>query len=203
MSPNPRRRTYLIRRPEQIEALVSPLRQLIVDTLEYHGPCTIAALGHELGRPADSLYYHVRKLLHVGLLVERGHRKSGLKDESVYDVPANRMELRYLPGDHGIAARVLKAAKATARLAERDFRAGLGSGRAVTSGGRRNLWSARRMGWLSNADLEEVNRLLWRLDVLLEKPRSPRRNRLCALTWILAPLQPRTRAARKAPHGKI
>ena len=203
MNPNPRRQIYLIRRREQIGALVSPLRQLIVDTLQNRGPSTIAELGHEIGRPADSLYYHVRMLLRVGLLVERGQRKSDLKNGSVYDVPANEMELRYVPGDHRIAALVQKAARATVRLAERDFYSGIHSELAVTSGLRRNLWSYRRMGWLGHAELEEVNRLLRRLDVLLERPRSKRRNRLCALTWILAPLQPRTRALGNPPRAEI
>ena len=75
-------------------------------------------------------------LLHVGLLAERGHRRSGSKDESVYDIPADGMELKYVPGDLRIAAQVLKAAGSTVRLAERDFRAGLGSGKAVTSSGK-------------------------------------------------------------------
>jgi hypothetical protein len=50
------------------------------------------------------------------------------------------------------------------------------------------LWVARGKGWVGAAELTEINTLLTRLSSLLQQPRSPRRQRLVALSWVLAPV---------------
>src|SRR3954463_6659873 len=54
----------------QIRALASPIRQDILDAVTAIGPCSVAQLAVALGKPADGLYYHIRRLLDVGLLME-------------------------------------------------------------------------------------------------------------------------------------
>ena len=85
-----RGRTYRIRRTEQIEALASPVRQEIVDALQVSGACPIAEVAAQLGRAPDSLYYHVRHLERVGLVVRRGVRRNGQRDEALFGVPGAR-----------------------------------------------------------------------------------------------------------------
>ena len=60
-----------IAEPRQIRALASSTRQDIVDTIAAIGPCSVAELARALGRSADGLYYHIRVLTRVGLLVAR------------------------------------------------------------------------------------------------------------------------------------
>src|SRR5262245_47733719 len=65
-------RTGRITGATAVAALASPVRQEIIDTLEALGGATIAELAGALGRPADGLYYHVRRLVRAGLLVGAG-----------------------------------------------------------------------------------------------------------------------------------
>ncbi|HYV40165.1 MAG TPA: helix-turn-helix domain-containing protein, partial [Thermoanaerobaculia bacterium] len=62
-------RTYSITRPDQLAALASPVRQEIVDVLAGMPRAPIAAIAAALGRPANGLYYHVRELVRVGLVL--------------------------------------------------------------------------------------------------------------------------------------
>jgi len=77
------------------------------------------------------------------------------------------------------------------RTAERDFRAALGRDGLAVTGRRRELWAGRSKGWLSPADLERVNALLAELGTLLSRGPSRTRNRMFALTYALAPAEPR------------
>ena len=68
MPPKTSRANREISSPRQIRALISPVRQDIVDTVEAAGPCSVADLACLLGMPADGLYYHIRCLTRAGLL---------------------------------------------------------------------------------------------------------------------------------------
>ena len=78
MKKQPARPLFPVRERAQIEALASPARQEVADGLQAIGPCSIADLADLLGRAPDSLYYHVRKLEKVGLVVARGTRETGV-----------------------------------------------------------------------------------------------------------------------------
>jgi len=171
-------------------ALVTPVRQEIVDVLEAAGPSSVARLAELIGRPADALYHHLRRLERVGLVtVER--RKQGRHVFAVYDVVSRPLRL----ARHG--ADVTAVMGAAQRQAWRDFRAALASGAGVSDGPRRTLWGSRSRGWLSRAQLQRVNRLLTELcDTLRAGEPAPGRLPV-SLTFLLAPAPPRRRAARK------
>ena len=57
---------------------------------ERRAPLMLVELADQLGRPADALYYHVKTLLGVGLLIEAGTAGEGRSEGAVYR----------LPGDH-------------------------------------------------------------------------------------------------------
>ena len=90
---------YLIKRPEQIELLASPLRQEIVDAVRAMGTCSARELAVELGTSPDSLYYHLRKLVAVGLLVSEGKRSATRRHEEVFRTPGDSMRAVYDLGD--------------------------------------------------------------------------------------------------------
>ncbi len=83
------------------------------------------------------------------------------------------------------------------RVAGRDFTRALADPSSIVEGPLRELWAARNKGWVGDAELAEINRLLLRINTLLRRPRSPTRDRLVALSWILAPVdaKPARRAA--------
>lgn len=190
--------------PDQIRALSSPVRQEIVDTLAaLGGEATVADLAEQLGRPADGLYYHLRVLAASGLVrecpaaqgLERRFRLAGEGDQP--------LRLAYRTGSEGNLPAVSGFARALLQVAGHDFEAALELQGIAVDGPRRELWTARNKGWLSPADLEEVNRLIERLNSLVSQPAAAGRDRLLSFAFVLAPINPRPkRRATSTPSSR-
>lgn len=186
----PSRKPATIRRPEQAEALVSPVRQEIVNALSAAGPSTVAQIARLLGRRPDTLYYHVAALERVGLLVRSGRVRAGKRFGVVYDVPARpiRIERGGAVSDEAIA----RVVRASLRLADRDFRRALKEGAAVTHGPGRNLRGGRVKGWIDEADLPELNDLIARICDILERGEPRPGARLQSFSYVLTPVRQHT-----------
>lgn len=183
---------FAVSQPRQIAVLASPIRQDIVDTVTAIGPCSIAEVAQALDRPADGLYFHVRRLLGAGLLRAVGAREGADRGTLRVDVPRRQMHLSYEPGNPRRRTAVVRVIGSMLRSAERTFRDALRPDIAVTSGLRRNLWAGRSLGALSARELEEVNRLLLRLAAVMRAGRSDRgrargKRTLYELSFVLAP----------------
>jgi len=193
-------RTALIEDADEIALLASPTRIEIVDTLEALGDAaSVAELAAAVGRPADSLYYHLRQLAEGGLIEEvaapdgRRYRSRTRKGD--------RLRLRYRPGATANADAVGRVAASVLRVAGRDFARALADPDTVVEGPRRELWAARGKGWVDAAELAEINRLLARLMELVQKPATERpRGRLVALSWVLAPVEAKPARRAAAPR---
>ena len=200
-----RLRTGRIAAPSTIAVLASPIRQELLDTLEaLGGVATIAELAEQLGRPADGPYYHVELLRRAGLFVAapRGRSRAG-RSERRYRTPVRAGEhfgIAYRPREPRNAAAVRGVVGGMLRIARRDFDRAL-TGDVTVTGPHRELWAARGTGWVSDAELAELNRLLIRLAGHLRKPRGGARQRLISLCFVVAPMTPRPtrRAAPAAP----
>jgi hypothetical protein len=188
-----------------IAILASPIRQEVIDTIEaMGGSATIREVAEQLGRPADGLYYHVEILRRGGLLVASNGRSKAGRGERRYRIPVasgDELGLVYRPGDRRNAAAVRGVVRGMLRIARRDFDAALARPDVVAAGDRRELWAARSTGWVSEADLPEINRLLARLTKRVRRPRGAGRKKLISICYVLAPLpvRPRRRAARRRP----
>ena len=188
------RRVYDIERPEQMAALASSVRQEIVDTVHSLGPCSIREVAHELGRPADGLYHHVRQLLRVGLLIDAGERPAARRPEALVATPTQGvLRLRYDPSDPDNAEAIGKIVTSMTRVAERDFRNGFAPELARCSGPRRNLLAGRQKAWLTGEQVREVNQLLARLQEIFTESHSVAEGDLHSLTFVLAPIAPSER----------
>lgn len=73
-----------------------------------------------MGRSASSIYYHVHRLVEVGLLRESGR---GGRGEVLYEAVRSTVELS--PDDGGSADAILRTMSAAFRMAERDLEAAL------------------------------------------------------------------------------
>ena len=60
----------VVERPEQLASLTSPVRVQLLELFGLWGPCAVSDIASHMDRAPDSLYYHVRKLVQVGLLVQ-------------------------------------------------------------------------------------------------------------------------------------
>src|SRR3954467_15721721 len=86
-----------ISKAPQIRALSSPIRQDILDAVTAIGPCSVAELAAVIGKPADGLYYHIKRLVGVRLLEQVTADGTG-RAELRLDV-AHRFHLEYRPAN--------------------------------------------------------------------------------------------------------
>ncbi len=179
--------TYLIRRADQQAALTSPLRLEIMEHFLVAGPAAVDEVAARMGRAPDSLYYHVRMLLKVGLLRPRGSRKSGKRDKKLYAVVAPRIELPCR--SDSATETTMKTVASAFRMAEREMRASLESGRFEEHGRYRDFFAARVRSDLSRAALAEVNRHLKAIEDTFsgELRTAPANGTSCSLTVALLP----------------
>jgi DNA-binding transcriptional ArsR family regulator len=184
--------------PRQSAVLVSAARQEIVDVLARMGTVSVAELAATLGRPADALYYHLRALVRVGLVLRAGSRKSAIGTEALYRTIATELHLRYPSeaSDRDGTRSVSAIVSSMLRLGIRDFRRALESGNARVAGPSRELWALRVTGWLSPDDVRDVNRQMRRLRSAVWKPKG--KGRLYGVTVLLTPLDHRGRNTRRA-----
>lgn len=175
---------------EQIALLASPVRQDLVDTLEaLGGEADVAAVAAQMGRPADGLYYHFDLLAKAGLL----QRVEGAGNARRYRLGRGRgasLKLDY-GKDAESGEAVGRVVDKLLQAARRDFRAALQDPAVVKDGPERELWAGRNKGWVNARDLAEANRLLSRLQQLLQGPRRAGRDQLVSLSFVLAPLPAR------------
>jgi hypothetical protein len=162
----------------------------------------VAELAVAMGRPADGLYYHLRQLAGGGLIDEvplpagRAYRTRTR--------PGRRLSLRYTPGKNANARAVRRVAASIARVSERDFARALGQPETVADGPARELWAARAKGWVGEAELHEINRLLGQVYDVLHRARTAERDRLVAVSWVLAPVdaKPARRESARRPRRR-
>jgi DNA-binding transcriptional ArsR family regulator len=181
---------YIIRSKRQMRALAAPTRQEIVDVLPGMGTVSVAELATALGRPADSLYYHLRMLKRVGLVLSAGSRRLNGRRETLFRAVAPEMSLCYELGRKGNGSQVNAIIGSMLRLAMRDFSNGFKSGEASVSGPNRELWALRKTGWLSQAQIAQANRSMEKLMRIMDAPEP--NGRLYAVSIVLTPLSRRS-----------
>ena len=182
----------LISEPEQLEALVSGVRQDIVDTLASTTESSVRELSRHLGMRPSALYYHMTELERVGLVSRHPSGLDGTRSSATYSACEPRLEIEYRLDDEENRSVLARIARSILRLARRDFERGLRDPAAIAKGPTRNLWAARGKAWLSEADLERANELLAELsEIFSQKPRTD--GTLCAITWVVTPTADRSR----------
>jgi len=182
---------YLIRGETQLRALTAAARQEIVDVLEQMGTISVAELAVALGRPADSLYFHLRALVRAGLVRHAGHRERSGRREALYRTVKPELQLGYQPRNATNRREVSAIVASMLRLANRDFRRSFQGGRVVVSGAHRELWAWRKVGRLSHATLAQLNHRIQELAQDVSASRG--RGRLYGVTVILTPLDHRNK----------
>jgi hypothetical protein len=149
-----------------------------------------------LGRPADALYFHLRALTRVGLVRNAGYRTRRGGKEALYCTVAPELKLKYELHDGANRKGVCAIVASMLRLANRDFGRSLQRGNVRVSGAHRELWSFRKVGRLSSAQVAKLNQ---RLKGLVQDICAPRgHGRLYAVTVVLTPLDHRNNVETRA-----
>ncbi len=184
-----RKGTLRIRTPEQLRVLGAPATLEVFESLQSSGPGTMAQVGERLGRKANTLHYHVRKLVRLGLVRAVDTRRSGARTETVYDVVADHFEGPTAPRDPALRKASTDVVASLLRLATRDYmRAAEDPGHLTRNGRHRNILVERHKAWLTPQALADVNRHLRAIQEIAHRHREPGRGQLCAMTVVMTPL---------------
>jgi DNA-binding transcriptional ArsR family regulator len=183
---------HLVKDKPQLAALASGVRQEIVDVLPRLGTVSVAELARALDRPPDALYYHIRALLRVGLVVEVGSSRDGRRREALYRAVAPQLELRLEPRTPAREAAASAIVTSMMRMGIRDYQRAIGREDFVVSGPDRDVWALRTTGWLTPEKVKKVVRSIQRLQADVSAPKGP--GRLYGLTLAFVPLPQRGRA---------
>jgi DNA-binding transcriptional ArsR family regulator len=193
-------RIHVIESPQQLRALASAARQEIVDVLSRMGTVTVGELAATLGRPADALYYHLRVLVRVGLVIPVGSSTKRGRQEARFRTVAPELHLRYSANESGKVRDTSAIVSSMLRLGIRDFHRTLQGTNARLSGVDRELWALRATGWLEPKAVQQVNKKIQDLRDSVWKPKG--KGRLYGITILLTPLDHRGRKAQRAPQKR-
>ncbi len=88
-----REKYYCASTTAELRVLAPPARQEFLAGLQALQPCSMSELGQYLGRLPVSLYYHLRKLQGVGLVIEHSRRGEGSGAETLYQLRAREVRI--------------------------------------------------------------------------------------------------------------
>jgi DNA-binding transcriptional ArsR family regulator len=188
---------YSIKSPDQLEAIASPRREEIIDTVAQIGPCTVSEIARAIGRSRNALYYSVKALRDCGLLIESHRPAARAKATAVYDVPARPMAVNFSVDTPERRTAVNRLAEARLKQAIKGFRYASAAKALQTEGPARNLLATRVKGWLSDSDLIKVNQLLEQVAEIISEPSSRIGRRAYDFTFALYPTSPKPKGERK------
>ena len=179
--------TYLIEGQPKLATLDSPVRQEILDAIHALGACTVAEIAELLNRAPDSLYYHLKILLNVELVRETGVRQSGLRPETLFDIPGRPMRIKY-SADPDVREAIGRIVSGLLRLTDRDFRAVVRQRETLRGDGATVLTGGRTKAWLAPEQISSINNLLQEIETIMASGRKAPDTHLMAFARVLIPL---------------
>jgi DNA-binding transcriptional ArsR family regulator len=182
---------YIVTATPQLLALASPGREDIIDAVGALGPCGVTEIARFLGRSRNALYYHVRALRDVGVLIETEVQGTGGRRTAHYDLPGWPVIVRFDLSTPRTRRAVATLGRFRFRTGERGFVRACDPAVAVVEGMQRNLWVSHLKGWLSVSELERANQLFHELVNLFRHPadQGSGERKPYELTFAIAPMR--------------
>jgi len=118
----------------RLRAITSPLRRMFVDALSALGPASVREVAEKVGKPASTLYYHLRQLEDAGIVREVAERPTGKRPEKVYELVSDYFRSEVPPKDAAWRAEVRRHIRENLRTVERSLGAYLEDPRFGTDG---------------------------------------------------------------------
>lgn len=184
----------LVDRPEQVRALASPTAHQIVCVMERLRRATVAEIARHTGVEAGSLYYHVRRLQEAGVLAEHGRRKTGGRDEVVYELPGSEVVFSPEASSPGFLRELRRAIRMRLRYVERAMLAALGRPGTVRRRRGRNLSLHQHHARLRPARRAELYRRIEELEAFLMEHDDPSVGEFLSVTIAILPVGDRSGA---------
>ncbi len=184
-----RKKTAPIQTEAQHRIAASPATLEVLEALQLGGAATVAELGPRLGRKANSLHYHIRKLLKTDLVVIVGTRRSGARTETIYDVVADRFVGPTAPADERLQKIINGAVSSLLRASDRDFTHATANCKAlVDEGPHCNIFADRIKARLTSEQLLQVNEHVAALRQIFQSNYTDQQGQLHVMTMVLSPI---------------
>lgn len=196
--PPPRLPIAFVHSDAQWEAIASPARCELLQTLQARGPSSIPELAHLLDAAPDGLYHHARALEKAGLIRVVERRVVGKRTERVYDAVSGRLRLDVNPAEARNGSRLVSLARVYGARALKLLSRAMDARTGRLDGPAPDTVVHADAAWLDEHDLARVTALVDELRDVFEHARTRRRGTLVSLTLLMSPLvRPRSSTDRK------
>lgn len=183
------RKTHWISTKKQLLELVRPVPYEIRLAMEMLGPSTVAELADHLGRSAESLYYHIRKLEAVGLVEPTDAVVRNRREEIVYRLCAQRIRVDMTNRSPSFIETLIKGTRTLIRHAERCLEFALRRSDTVLTNNFRECRVVQVSMRLSKAQIQELNERILDLESYLENASASSKEKKYVITVVLSPAQ--------------
>ena len=187
-----------INKAEQLEALVTPVRNQIHLQMEMLGKCTIGELASAMDREPESLYYHIHRLQRVGIIIQTGERRVGGRAEAVYALAGKRIQIDRKQSSPRFLSALERGIRTLLRFAERNLVASLGSKQTNRGGVRRNFRIEQQVVKLSPSGLADLQGRLDEMNEFLIEANHVENEVSCVITVAVSPVSPTRKGKREA-----
>ncbi|MFI4854700.1 MAG: ArsR/SmtB family transcription factor [Phycisphaerales bacterium JB065] len=177
-----RDRVFHVRDPEHFEAIGSPVRLTVLEFFRSRGPMAVAELAELMGRPADGLYHHLKKLERAGVVRAVATRQRGKQIERVYDATADEYRLSEN------AEQFVRIWRLISSHAERNLAEGLAAGVTRFGGAGRNSTMRIETAQLDDAGAAEVLEHIEAIRAIFSRAREEPRGEQRVFTFLFQPV---------------
>lgn len=184
-------RPVVLKRPDQVRAIASPVAHRIISVMERLRRATVSELAGHVGVAAGSLYYHVRKLEAAGVLAAAEKRSTGGRSETVYELAGSEVVV----DPKGRGAKFLqelgRSIRCRLRWLERTYLAALARPETARSGRYRQLSFHQHDVRLSASKRAELYRRIEELEAFLVESDDAREETFTHVTLAVVPVETR------------
>lgn len=196
----PRSRTSALCSPAAWITMMSPVRSEIAQAVTLLGTCSVADIAAVTNRPADTLYVHLEKLRHAGIVIEAGVRHRGRHREALYAMRAADVQPDFRGASIALENRVgHRTASTLLRAMERTVRDAAAARALVTRPESRNISMSYELGRLSPAMFQKLRRHVGAIKALMDQGKRRRTGTLYLTVTIACPVVRRRGAGRTEP----
>lgn len=176
--------------------MVAPVRLEMIEAMRMIAPCSIAEIAVALDRSADTLYRHMEKLQAAQVVVVAGSRKSGRRNEQVYDLVADDFRVGFKDTTPRAANKAYnETVQSILKIASRTARDSAAACQLIGIGDERNIVGKIEHAWLSHADFLALRDILMRAKQFMDRRKGARDGRLYLAAFLAMPVT-RKRGAR-------
>lgn len=177
----------LLRRPEDVRIVTSPIASQIVSIMERTRRNTVGELAELVGIEAGSLYYHVRKLNKIGVLLEHDKLSTGGRQEVVYELAGTEIVIDPDERSPAFLAEIARGIRSRLRKIERGFVAALGRPGTIRRTPGRNLSLHHHQVRLKKRDRAEFFRRVEELEAFLVEHDDKAQQEFLSVTLVVLP----------------